>query len=204
MNSDCRCIYNTWVISNWSESDNLWHLGNSTTSTAILTYSYLIQQAPKLPSPWIQQSNLVPYSDWYSKLLLYHISTDTASYYMTILLLIQQAIMFYTPIDTTLLRYYNSMIQQTITLPFLLIQLTNLLLFSDWYNNMLLYYYWYNNLTLLYFNWYNKLLCPYNPTDAQSIIMLLFSHWYSKLPCYYTTTDNLTLLFLNWYSKLLC
>ena len=79
---------------NWLEYDNLWHLGNSTTSTAILTYSYLIQQALTLPVLLIQQPNLAPYSDWYSKLLRYHISTDTASYYMTILLsiqLIQQA-----------------------------------------------------------------------------------------------------------------
>ena len=170
------------------------HLGNPTTSTAILTYSYLIKPALTLPSLSLQQSNLVPYSDWYSKLLRYHISTDTASHYMTILLLIQQAIMFYTPIDTTPLRYYNCMIQQAITLPFLLIQQHNLLLFSARYNKLLCYYTTIDTTILHY----------YTPTDTQSIIMLLFFHWYSKLPCYYTTTDNLMLLFPNWYSKLLC
>ena len=28
-----------------------------------------------------------------------------------------------------------------------------------------------------------QIICSYNPTDTQSIIMLLFFHWYSKLPC---------------------
>ena len=148
---------------------------------------------------------------------------------MTILLWIQKAIMFYTPIDTTLLRYYNAMIQQATTLPFLLIQQSNLLLFSDWYNKLLCYYTTIDTTILHYYTpidtthyyapitlrTHNQLLCYYSPTDTASyhaiILLLTTLRYYSPIDTanYYVNTPPLiqqaiTVLYLNWYSKLLC
>ena len=94
---------------------------------------------------------------WYNNLICYYSPIDTTSYYVTILLLIQQS--------------YITILQ--------LIQ---------------------------------QLICSYNPTDTQSIIMLLFFHWYSKLPCIilllttYVTIPQLIqqttmLTHHHWYNK---
>ena len=134
---------------------------------------------------------------------------------MTILLLIQQTIMCYTPIDTTLLRYYNAMIQQAITLPFLLIQQSNLLLFSDWYNKLLCYYTTIDTTILHYYTpidtthyyapislrTHNQLLCYYSPTDTACyhVIILLLILPYATIPQLIQQATMLT--HHHWYNK---
>ena len=117
---------------------------------------------------------------------------DAAIYYATILLLLQQAITlpysywyskllcYYTPTDTTILRYYTPIdtASNYVTIPLLIQQ----------------------SITLLYPYWYSKLLRYYTPIDTASYYVtillliqqsneLLFSYWYSKPLCYYTTID---------------
>ena len=107
---------------------------------------------------------------------------------VTILQLIQQAIMLQYHYDTT--AYYVTilpLIQQAPPLPFLLIQLLrhyNPIDTASYYVTILLSN---NNLTLLYSNRYRKLICYYTSIDAtlyyviilpliQPTIMLLLSY----------------------------
>ena len=171
-------------------------------------------------------SQLLRYhSYWYNNLILYYTPINTASYYDTIPLLIQQLTLPISNRNSKLSWYYTSMLQHPITLIYpyyatilLLIQQYNLLLYSDWYNKLLCYYTTIDSTIVHYYPlidttsyyapislWiHNQVLCYYSPTDTASYhaiililiqLLLLFPNWYSKLICY---------LYLNWYSQPLC
>ena len=142
----------------WLESDNLWHFGISTTSTASSDILFL----------QIQQSNLLRYSDWFRKLLCYYnlchyIPIDTASNYVPI------------PYDTT--TYYAPIlqsIQQAPPSPFLLIQQSHLSIYTDWYSKLLCQHPTTDTTILRY----------YTPIDTATIL-LLHLYWYNTLLRYY-------------------
>ena len=187
----------------------LWYFNNKYSYSDILLFD---TTNPTLPFLLIQKSNLVPYSDWYNKLLRYHIPLIqqattwlysyyyTASYYYVLYPYWYNTITFLKFYDTA--RYY-------VTTP--MIQQFNLLLLSDWYNKLLCYYtttdttisQYYTPIdttsnmlvntptliqqptTVLYLNWFSKLLCSYN-----DYIMLIYSYWYNNLIHYNNSIDT--------------
>ena len=156
----------------------LWYFNNKYSYSDILLFD---KTNPTLPFLSIQN------------LIWYHTLIDTINYYVTIFLwysklphdytpiIIQQAIiMSYTPIDTTLLRYSNSMIQHAITSPLL------------WYNNLICYYSpidttnYYVNILLLIQQSHSTIL----QLIQQVICSLTHQHWYNNPLQYYISIDS--------------
>ena len=107
--------------------------------------------------------------------------------------------MSYTPIDTTLLRYSNSMIQHAITSPLL------------WYNNLICYYSpidttnYYVNILLLIQQSHSTIL----QLIQQLICSLTHQHWYNNPLQYYISIDSASYyvhttisILWYWYSNL--
>ena len=128
---------------------------------------------------WHDTPNITPVFLWYSKLLCHYTHTATASYYVTIPLLIQQTIMLrypyrfnnlirlYTPIATA--SYYVNIL--------LLIQQTIMLIYSYWYNNLIHYY---NSIdTASYYVPILLLIQIYMPQPKQQTMI-----WYSEYQKY--------------------
>ena len=158
----------------WSESDNLWHLGNSTTSTAY--------------------SGIIPIDT----IICYYTLIDTASYYVTILLS-NNNLRHYIPIDTA---SFSATIPPNTIISSVIQQEHNSSLYqweyrAHWYNNPLRHYTSPDTATyyVIILYWYNLILY-YPPIDIaiyyvtiflliQQTNMLLYFYCYSHPIRYY-------------------